>query len=128
MLRLLKSGRAKSRRQAADYLGYSVTQVNRWWEQYQQHGLVGLTSLKPHLGKQRRVDSKVWAALQEEVQAGRIRRLEDARLYLQQQWGITYSSPSGVWSLFKQHGMRLKPKRTPQEFLDTDEHAILIEN
>jgi len=127
MLRLLKGGRATSRRQAAALLGYSVSQVNRWWEQYQQHGLAGLTTMKPRLGKQPRVSRDVWAALQEEVQAGRIRRLDDARLYLQEHWGIAYSSPSGVWWLFKRHGVSLKPRRNPQEWLDTDERATLVE-
>ena len=38
MLRLLKSGRATSRRQAAALVGYSVSQVNRWWDSISSTG------------------------------------------------------------------------------------------
>ncbi len=82
MLRLLKSGSVPSLRQAAERMGHSVSQVNRWWDWYQQHGVAGLVTMKPRLGKRPWVSPEVWAALAEELTAGRIVRLEDARVYL----------------------------------------------
>ncbi len=114
MLRLLKTGSVPSLRAFAASSGYSVAQVNRWWQWYQQQGLAGLTTMQPRLGKRPWVSPEVWAALQAEVQAGRIKHLEDARQYLQAQWGIEYRSTSGVWALFKQHGVRLKTGRERQ--------------
>ena len=57
------------------------------------------------------MSAEVWAGLQEELHAGRIVRLEDAREHLKRRWGNEYSSPSGVWPLFKQHGVKLKTRR-----------------
>ena len=108
MLRLLKSGSVPSLAAAAAQLGKSVGQVTQWWTWYKRQGLPGLLTLQPRLGKRSRVSPEVWAGLQEELQAGRIVRLEDARAYLKQQWGIEYRSPSGVWWLFKRHGVKLK--------------------
>ncbi len=114
MLRLLKTGSVPSLRAFAANSGYSVSQVNRWWQWYQQQGLAGLTAMQPRRGKRPWVTLEVWAALQAEVQAGRIKHLDDARRYLKAQWGIEYRSASGVWALFKQHGVTLKTGRERQ--------------
>jgi transposase len=108
MLRLLKSGEAPSLRTCAAMLGRSLSQVTRWWRQYQQHGLEGLPATKPHLGKRPWVSDEVWTALQAELDAGRIKHLEGARQYLKEQWGIEYRGTSGVWALFKQRGVKLQ--------------------
>ena len=50
----------------------------------------------------------VWADLQRELEAGRLVRLEDAREYLKERWGIEYRSASGVQALFKQRGVKLR--------------------
>ena len=42
MLRLLKSGRYRSQSQLAPLLGHSDRTLRRWWQLYQQQGLVGL--------------------------------------------------------------------------------------
>jgi transposase len=111
MLRMLKAGEAPSLRAYAANTGASVTQVNRWWRQYQQGGLEGLTAVAPRRGKPALVGPEVWAALLGEVEVGRIKRLEDARHYLEAQWSVAYRGPSGVWALFKRHGVSLKAGR-----------------
>ncbi len=113
MLRLLKSGTAPSLRTCAALLGRSRSQVTRWWKQYQQQGLVALTTMPPRTGKRPWVSPEIWADLQRELAAGRIRRLEDARHYLKERWGIEYRHPSGVRALFKHRGVKLRigPKR-----------------
>ncbi len=120
MLRLLKSESVPSLRACAVSLGYSVPQVNRWWDAYKQHGLAGMTGMKPRLGKQPWVSPQVWAALKAELQAGRIVRLEDARTYLKEQWSIEYRSASGVWQVFKQRGVKLEKGQTRQWQVDED--------
>ncbi len=118
MLRMLKSGSMPSLRAYAASSGYSVQQVNRWWDWYRQRGLAGLMSMKPRLGKRPWVSAEVWAALQAELQAGRIKHLEDARQYLKEAWGIEYRSTSGVWALFKQHGVKLQTGRHRRWYIE----------
>ncbi len=108
MLRLLKTGEAPSLRTCAARLGRSLTQVTRWWKQYQQQGLAALTTMPRRTGKQSWVSDAVWADLQQEMRARRLVRLEDARQYLKARWGIEYRSASGVWALFKQRGVKLR--------------------
>ena len=38
MLRLLKSGAVKSLKDCAPMVGYSVSQLTRWWERYRAEG------------------------------------------------------------------------------------------
>ncbi len=108
MLRLLKSGEAPSLRTCAKLLGRSLTHVTRWWKRYQQHGLQALTTIPRRMGKRPWVSEAVWADLQQEIGAGRLRGLEETRQYLRARWGIEYRSASGVWALFKQRGVKLR--------------------
>ncbi len=113
MLRLLKTGEASSLHTCAALLGRSPTQVQHWWKQYQQQGLTALTTIWRRMGKRPWVSPEVWADVQRELAAGRVRRLEDARQYLKERWGIEYRHPSGVRALFKHRGVKLRigPKR-----------------
>jgi len=108
MLRLLKTGEARSLRTCAVLLGRSLTQVTRWWKRYQQQGLAALTTMPRRTGKRSWVSDAVWADLQQQIRAGRLVRLEDARQYLKERWGIEYRSASGVGALFKQRGVKLR--------------------
>ncbi len=108
MLRFLKTGEAPSIRTCAALVGRSLTQVTRWWKQYQQQGLAALTTMPRRTGKRPWVSDEVWADLQQQIEAGRLMRLEDTRQYLKARWGIEYRSTSGVWALFKQRGLKLR--------------------
>ncbi len=121
MLRLLKSGEAPSLRTCAKLLERSLTQVTRWWKRYQQHGLKALTTIPRRTGKRPWVSDVVWADLQQELEAGRLVHLEDTRQYLKSRWGIEYRSASGVWALFKQHGVKLRIGPQRQWVLDPDQ-------
>jgi len=120
MLRLLKSGEAPSLRTCAKLLGRSLTQVTRWWKRYQQHGFEELTTIQRRPGKRPWVSDVVWADVQQELQAGRLVRLEETRQYLKARWGIEYRSPSGVWALFKQRGVTLRTGPHRQWLVDDD--------
>jgi transposase-like protein len=51
MLRLLKSGTVKSLKDCAPLVGYSVTQLTRWWECYRAEGLAALLKQQKPVGK-----------------------------------------------------------------------------
>jgi transposase len=108
LLRLLKEGRAQSLLAAAPLVGYSVRQVNRWWDVYRQGGLARLLEQPPRSGKRSRLTAEAWAGLEAEMVAGRIGTLQEARHYLHEQWRIVYQSLNGVW--WQLHRRRAKPK------------------
>lgn len=108
MLRLLKSGTARSLQACAPLLGYSYRQLSRWWSLYQQDGIEALIEIKPRPGKTAKITPEALEGLRTELRAGRIMRLEDARQYLNDQWGIAYESVNGVWWLLKRHQIKLR--------------------
>jgi transposase len=107
MLRMLKSGQVQSLRACAPLLGYSLRQLNRWWEQYQQGGIGNLTETNGQGGRQSQLTVEAAAGLRKAIEAGEIRQLEDARRYLSEQWNIHYASLNGVWWMLRREGMRI---------------------
>jgi transposase len=111
LLRLLKERRAASLLAAAPLVGYSVRQVNRWWQAYRQGGLAGLLAEPPRPGKRSRLTPEAWAGLEAEMVAGRIGTLAEARHYLHEHWGIVYRSLNGVWWQLQRRRARPKTGR-----------------
>lgn len=111
LLRLLKTGQARSLPEAADLRGYSTVQVTRWWACYRQRGLTGLLKKPTHPGRPSQLTTAAWRGLQQEMRAGRITRLEDARQYLQPRWAIHYASVNGVWRFLRQRRVKFKTGR-----------------
>lgn len=111
MLRLLKSGNVRSLRAAAPILGYSLRQLNRWWELYQRAGLTSLVQPKSRPGRQSQLTPEAAAALRAEIAAGRIIQLSDARRYLSERWDIHYDSLNGIWWMLRRDGIRLRGLR-----------------
>ena len=111
MLRLLKSGAVGSLTACVPVLGYSRSQLQRWWAAYRDGGLTALLQRRTAPGKRARLTPAAWAGLQAELQAGRIARLADAQRYLKDQWGIDYQSVNGIWWHFKHRRIRLKTGR-----------------
>lgn len=107
MLRLLKSGQAPSLRSCAQILGYSQRQLNRWWEQYRREGIEALTAAPSPPRRPSQLTPQAAEALHAEIGAGRIQRLEEARRYLSERWGIHYDSLNGVWWMLRRDGIRL---------------------
>ena len=123
MLRLLKSGQVASLAACAPLLGYSVSQLQRWWATYRAGGLNALLQRRTPTGKRSRLTPEAWAGLQAEIRAGRIAQLADAQRYLREQWRIEYRSLNGVWWLFKQRRVRLKTGRRRHQQPDTVQQA-----
>ncbi len=111
MLRLLKSGTAKSLKDYAPMVGYSVSQLTRWGERYRAEGLAGVLKRQKPAGKASRLTGEAWAGLQAQMRAGHITTMQDARNYLEREWGISYKNGKSLWWLFKKHRVKWKTGR-----------------
>lgn len=105
MLRLLKGGTYCSRR-LAGVLGYSQRQLGRWFNTYREGGLEALLERGVPGGRAEALTPEAWAGLTEEMKAGGIARLEDARGYLAEEHGVEYAGISSISALFKRRGVK----------------------
>jgi transposase len=103
MLRLLKSGTVKSLKDCAPLVGYRVGQLTRWWECYRAVGLAELLKQHKPVGKPSRLTPEAWAGWLAAMRKGDIATMEDARDYLEREWGIRYKNGKSLWWLFKKH-------------------------
>jgi transposase len=111
MLILLKSGQAKTLGQAAPFVGYSTSQVVRWWERYCVRGLVALEQEPQYRGMAPRLTAEARADVPAAMRRGEIATVEQARQYLHTQWGIDYHSINGIWWHFRHERTRKKTGR-----------------
>jgi hypothetical protein len=97
MLRLLKSGECSNLGEAADALGYSRRQCQRWWGTYTEGDLNKLlVSRVDERGRQEFVTEKAWEELEGVMKEGRIATYAQARDFLAER-GIEYASADTVW-------------------------------
>jgi transposase len=116
MLRLLKSGAVKSLKECAPLVGYSVIQLTRWWERYRAEGLAGMLKQHKPVGKASRLTPEAWAGLLQAMRAGHIATMQEARNYLEREWGIRYKNGKSLWWLFKKHRLLVQDRaQTTQE-------------
>jgi transposase len=116
MLRLLKSGECRSMASAAEQLGYSMRQCQRWFRSYRQGGLEALLKFEqPRRGE--RMTQAAWEALARAMKAGKVATLEQTRQLLAEQ-GVPYQSVAGVSSLLMRHKVKLKTGRPQHQQTD----------
>ncbi len=123
MLRLLKSGTVKSLKDCAPMVGYSVSQLTRWWERYRAEGLAGVLKQHKPAGKPSRLTPEAWAGLLQAMRVGHIATMQDARDYLEQQWGISYKNGKSLWWLFKKHRVKRKTGRRRHQKAKAEQQA-----
>jgi transposase len=99
MLRLLKSATVQSLKDCAPLIGYSLTQLTRWWECYRAQGLTGLLKQQKPVGKASRMTPEAWAGLLVAMRKGHLATMEDAREYLEREWGMRYKNGKSLWWL-----------------------------
>ncbi len=123
MLRLLKSGAVKSLKDCAPMVGYSVSQLIRWWERYRAEGLAGVLKQQKPAGKASRLTPEAWAGLLQAMRAGHIATMQEARNYLEREWGISYKNGKSLWWLFKKHRVKWKTGRRRHQKANAEQQA-----
>jgi transposase len=118
MLKKLKSGEARSLPKAAEQVGYSLRQCQRWFKAYQQ---VGLTALLQESQQGRtsgeRMTAAAWGALDEALRAGEVATYAQARQLLAEH-GVMYKDDTSVLKLFRRHKIKAKTGRPRHEKVD----------
>lgn len=121
MLRFLKSGKCSNLGEAAEALGYSRRQCQRWWSAYTEGGMDELlVSRLDERGSQELVTEEVWQELEEVMKEGTIATYGQARAFLSER-GIEYASADSVGGLFRRRKVKLKTGRPRHERVDTQE-------
>ena len=122
MLRLLKSGECSNLGEAADALGYSRRQCQRWWSTYYAEGGVDelLVSRVAQGGRQELITEEAWEELEEVMKEGRIATYAQAHAFLRDR-GIEYANPDSVGQLFRRRKAKLKTGRPRHEKADPQE-------
>src|SRR3712207_3095130 len=121
MLRLLKSGECSNLGEAAQALGYSWRQCQRWFASYREGGLGELLlSRVDERGRQELVTPEAWEELEESMKRGEIATIAQAHQFLSQR-GIEYAHPDGVGALLRRRKAKLKTGRPRHEKADPEE-------
>ena len=123
MLRLLKSGAVKSLKDCAPLVGYSLVQVTRWWERYRAEGLAGMIKQHKPAGKASKLSPQAWAGLMQAMRAGHIATMQEARNYLEREWGIRYKNGKSLWWRFKKHRVKCKTGRRRHKKANAEQQA-----
>jgi transposase len=122
MLGLLKSGSCSNLREAAEALGYSWRQCQRWFQSYQEGGLEELLrSRVSERGRQELVTPEAFEDLKEAMKKGQIATILQADEFLRDRHGIEYAHPDGVGQLLRRHKVKLKRGRPRHEKADQQE-------
>src|SRR5688572_5427116 len=121
MLRLLQSEECRNLGEAAQALGYSWRQCQRWFASYQQGGLEELLKSRvSERGRQELVTPEAFEELQEAMKRGQIATIGQAHRFLSER-GIKYSHPDGVGQLLRRRKVKLKTGRPRHEKADPNE-------
>jgi transposase len=119
MLRLLKSGHSRSQLGLRGILGFSDRQFRRWWQAYRKRGMAGLLSRSSPGGSKERVSHEALEDLKLEIIRRRgLTKLEDAKQYLEERWGVKYKGVSSLSALFKRHKIKKKTGRKRHQGTD----------
>ena len=122
MLRLLKSGECSNLSEAADALGYSWRQCQRWFASYQEGGIDELLKSRVHeRGRQELATPEALEDLKKSMKMGQIATIAQADEFLRERHDIEYAYPDGVGQLLRRHKIKLKTGRPRYEQADPEE-------
>ena len=122
MIRLLKSEECPNLGEAAQALGYSWRQCQRWFTSYKEGGLEELLKSRvSERGRQELVTQEAFEDLQEAMKRGEIATISEADEFLRERHGIEYAHPDGVGQLLRRHKVKLKTGRPRHEDADPEE-------
>jgi transposase len=121
MLRLLKSEECTNLGEAAEALGYSRRQCQRWFIAYRRGGLEKLLVSRVHeRGPKELVTQEVWQELEEAMKEGEIATIAQAHRFLLER-GILYAHPESVGGLLRRRKVKPKTGRPRHEKADAQE-------
>ena len=121
MLRLLKSEECSSLGEAAEALGYSRRQCQRWFITYRQEGLEELLVSRVHeRGPNEIVTREAFEELQEAMKRGEIATIVQAHSFLLRR-GVHYAHSESVGGLLRRRKVKLKTGRPRHEKADEKE-------
>jgi len=122
MLRLLKSEECSNLGEAAQALGYSWRQCQRWFASYQKGGIEELLESRVHeRGRQELVTPEALEDLKGAMKRGEITTIGQADEFLRERHGIEYAHPDGVGQLLRRHKIKSKTGRPRHEEADQGE-------
>jgi transposase len=122
MLRLLQSEECRNLGEAAEALGYSWRQCQRWFASYREGGLEELLKSRVgERGRQELVTPEAFEELEEAMKKGEIATISQADEFLRDRHGIEYAHPDGVGQLLRRRKVKLKTGRPRHEKADQEE-------
>ena len=122
MLRLLRSEECRNLGEAAQALGYSWRQCQRWFKSYQNGGLEELLKSRVgERGRQELVTPEAFSDLEEAMKRGEIATVSQADEFLRERHGVEYAHPDGVGALLRRRKVKLKTGRPRHEKADQGE-------
>jgi transposase len=128
MLGLLKSEDCSNLGEAAEALGYSWRQCQRWFKSYQESGIEELLKSRvSERGRQELVTPEAFEDLQEAMKRGEIATISQADEFLRERHGIEYAHPDGVGQLLRRRKVKLKTGRPRHEKADQKEQEAFKE-
>jgi transposase len=121
MLRLLKSGECSSLGEAAEALGYSWRQCQRWFAAYRREGLDELlVSRVGERGPSELVTDEAFRELEGAMKRGEIATTAQAHRFLSER-GVRYGHPESVGGMLRRRKVKLKTGRPRHEKSDPKE-------
>ncbi len=121
MLRLLKSEECSNLAEAAEALGYSRRQCQRWFITYREEGLEELlVSRVGERGPTELITQEAFEELQEAMKRGEITTVAQAHRFLSRR-GVRYAHPESVGGLLRRRKVKLKTGRPRHEKADEQE-------
>jgi transposase len=92
----------KARCEVADLLGRSVRQLAEWLRLFRNRGLDALCA-QHHRGDPGKLSAGQVEGLKQEISTGRVRNADQARLWVEEAFGVPYT-PSGIKGLLRRVG------------------------
>lgn len=122
MLWLLRSEECLTLGEAAEALGYSWRQCQRWFKSYKNGGLEKLLKSRvSERGSQELVTPEAFEDLEEAMKRGEIATIAQADEFLRQRHGIEYAHSDGVGQLLRRRKVKLKTGRPRHENADQED-------
>lgn len=116
MIRLLKSEQCPNLGEAAEALGYSWRQCQRWFASYREGGLGQLLGSRvSERGRRELVTQEAFEDLKEAMKRGEISTISQAaEEFLGERHGIEYAHPDGIGQFLRRHKVKLKETGRPR--------------